>query len=141
MRLNAKLPKILHCDLDEMIEDFTIRLSTTEHLDIIEEEFIPILAVYAMEYMVTRQSSIFKAIVSYCRPHLGVQRELVDIFRTVVDNHPYLVTAFHQYFDIHRHYVYLHHSQATLKIVIRDDPDESHIPVLYPGDDEDEELY
>lgn len=122
-----------------MIEDFTIRLSVTEHLDVIEDEFIPVLAVYAIEYMVTRQSSIFRTIISYCRRHRGVQLELIDIFRTVVDNHNYLTNLFHQHFDIYRHYVYLIQEEDTAKIVIRDSADKYSVPLLYPSDDEEDE--
>ena len=107
---------------------------------LVEDETIPILAIYAIEYMLTRKTDLLVLISTLCMAGIIHQRALVNIFRTVVDKHGYVLESYHEHFDIHSHYVYLRCVSTVAVITLQDKPDESAVALISPVD-EDEDTY
>ena len=108
---------------------------------LVEDEAIPILAIYAIEYMLTRKTDLLVLISTLCAAGVIHQRALVAIFRLVVDKHGYILEPFHQHFDIHSHYVYMRSVGTVAVITLQDKPDESAVALISPVDFEDEDIY
>ena len=108
---------------------------------LVEDDTISILAIYAVEYMLTRKTNLLILISTLCAAGIIHQRALVDIFRLVVDKHSYVLEPFHEHFDIYNHYVYLRCVGSVAVITLQDNPDESSVALISPVDDEDEDTY
>ena len=102
----------------------------------VDDETIPILAIYVVEYMITRNTKVLRLISTLCVSNWYRQKALIAMFRLVVDNHGYLLEQYHDHFDIHKHYVYLRSVGSVAIITLQEIPDETAVALISPVDDD-----
>lgn len=123
------------------MDDLDYHLMQSDVYYIVYEQSVSVLAIYAAEYLITRNTNILKLITSFCSDNYFHQTELIDIFREVVDNQCDFMNSYHTYFDIHNHYVYLEQCNDTAVIQLRDTPIESSVALVFPETNPEEDIF